>query len=203
MRLKTISEDSRTQRLGHQAQKVLDGLLGDIVADPAAVYHHLTRGVANVRLLLIADDGWWSRLFDLLEPLDRQTLEGFYEETAQHVTDLLNGQSGEQSAVTEGLVRGFLNLLKRAAFFLIKAAIAGLAAASHSDGCCSPPFAYTSGTETAQSQKYVGYLNLVAVSDFMGRVLDYAEEYRQGKANLRNRRREAPDAAGNDPREGQ
>ncbi len=195
MRLKAISEDSRTQRFNRQAQKVLVGLLGDIVADPAAVYNHLTRGVANVRLLLIADDNWWSRLFDLLEPLYRQTLEGFYEETAQHVTDLLNGRGGEQPAVTEGLVSGFLNLLKRAAFFLIKAAIAGLAAAN--DGA----FAYTPGTETVQGQKYVGYLNLVAVSDFMGQVLDYAEELRQDKADRRSRRKEAANAAGDDPRE--
>jgi hypothetical protein len=35
----------------------------------------------------------------------------------------------------------------------------------------------------------------------MGQVLDYAEEYWQSKADWRNRRREAPDAAGNDPRE--
>ena len=55
------------------------------------------------------------------------------------------------------------------------------------------------GRRNAGRREDVGYLNFIAATLFMGQVLGYAEEYRQGKADWRNRRREAPDAAGNDP----
>ncbi len=200
MRLQAISEDDRTRRFHRQAQKALSGLLGDLVADPAAVYNHLIRGISNVRRLLIADDEWWQRLFRLLEPLDSGALEEFYEQTLRHVTDLIRGRPTGQP-VTEGLVRGFLGLLKKIAFFVIKAAIAGLVA--NSDGPESGPPASVTGRRHARRREYIGYLNLVAATHFMGQVLDHAEEYRQGKASQRNHQKGASNAAGNDPgREG-
>ena len=67
--------------------------------------------------------------------------------------------------------------------------------------CSAPGRPTRMGRRNAGRREDVGYLNFIAATLFMGQVLGYAEEYRQGKADWRNRRREAPDAAGNDPRE--
>ena len=84
-------------------------------------------------------------------------------------------------------------------FFLIKAAIAGPAMASHGEESCSPPFAYTPGAETVRGQTYVGYLAVVAVRDFLGQVLDYAKEYRRSEAGRRVHQQGTRDAVSSNP----
>lgn len=201
MRLQTITEDDRTSRVHRQAKKLLSGLIGDLVTDPAAVYDHLIRGISNVNQFLMEDDDWWNELFGPLRPFDPQALEGFYEQTLRHVMELVRGHVKREFDLTEGLVSGFLGLLRKIAFFVIKAAIAGLVA--DSDGPEPEPPASVTGRRHARRREYIGYLNLVAATHFMGQVLDHAEEYRQGKASERNHQKGARDAAGNDPgREG-
>jgi hypothetical protein len=48
-------------RFHRQAQKALTGLLGDILADSAAVFAYLIRGISNVSQLLVADERFSSR----------------------------------------------------------------------------------------------------------------------------------------------
>jgi hypothetical protein len=172
MKLHQITEGME-QKVADKARKALHGALGDIVADADALFDHIVKGVVNVNQLLLQNERWWETLFQLMQPIQEEILVKAYDATVEHITNLVQ-QGPVTAAMAEGsLVRGFLQLLKQLAFFIIKAAIAGLAMAGghHGHG------GYRQGNN-ARRQEQIGYINVITITYFLEQVLPAAEAER-------------------------